>query len=71
MQVIADVEQKVAPSFVRASIANGFAVLEFSEGLTAIFQASTIYELLPYADFVYNAPLTADTLPDSHSIERF
>ena len=71
MQPITAPVQQIGAAFVQASVVNGFALLGFSDGLTVVFDASTIRQLLAYAEFVYNAPMTSDMLPESLYVEQF
>ena len=57
--------------FVQAAIVNGFALIGFSDGLTVVFDSTTIRHLLPYAEFVYNAPLTRESAPELVTVEDF
>ena len=63
--------QATSTAFTQATIINGFALLGFSDGLTVIFEASTIRQLLPYAEFIYNSPLSSQVAADTPAIENF
>ena len=71
MQPISPALQLNGSSIVQASVINGFALLGFADGLTVIFEATTLRQMLPYAEFVYNVPMTPDCLPEQLHVERF